>query len=249
MTVLPHEDVTSVGSVHYYHRLTQGSTEWHDLRRGMLTASTMDKVITPATLKIANNKDTRASIYELAAARVTNIPGENFVSYAMERGNLEDVEARIAYSERYEQANECGFVLNDSLGFPVGFSPDALIGEYGAIEVKSRNAKFQMQTIIEHLSTKADDNLIPKEFMLQVQTGLWVTKRKWIDFVSYSNGMNMVAIRVEPIEIYQEKIEEAAISTESQIKTLVDDYTAAVNDKNNRVVPVEWIDHSEEIFA
>ena len=245
----PHKDITTIGNSHYYHRLTQGCAEWHDLRKGMLTASTMNTVITPATLKTANNKDTRTSIFELAAQRVSDIPPDNFVSYAMERGNLEEMEARMLYSEKFEPVSECGFVINDSLGFPVGFSPDGLVGEYGAIENKSRAAKYQMQTIIEHLATKDDDNLIPREFMLQVQTGLWVTQRKWCDFTSYSNGLNMVAIRVEPIPIYQEKIEEAAIATEKLVRKCVDDYRTAISDPSNRIIPVKWIDHNEEIQA
>ena len=248
-TVAPHKDVTTVGNSHYYWRLQQGSPEWHDLRKGMLTASTMNTVITPATLKTANNKDTRTSIFELAAQRVSDIPPDNFTSYAMERGNLEEMEARMLYSEKFEHVDECGFVINDSLGFPVGFSPDGLVGAYGSIENKSRAAKYQMQTIIEHLATKADDNLIPKEFMLQVQTGLWVTQRKWMDFTSYSNGLNMVAIRVEPIPIYQEKIEEAATLTENKVRKCVEDYHAALADPSNRIVPVKWVDHNEEIHA
>ena len=249
MTVEPHKDVTTIGNVHYYHRLQQGCQEWHDLRKGMLTASIMDKVITPATLKIANNKDTRTSIFELAAQRVTDIPDDNFISYAMERGNLEETEARIAYSQQFELVAECGFITNDSLGFHVGFSPDGLVGNDGIIENKSRDKKYQMQTIIEHLVTRDDANLIPREYMLQVQTGLWVTGRKWCDFTSYSNGMNMAAIRVEPIPIYQDKIAEAAEATENRVQQCVDKYRAAITNPSNRIIPVEWIDHHEEIQA
>lgn len=249
MNIEPHKDITTIGNVHYYHRLQQGSDEWKDLRRGMLTASFMNKVITPSTLKIANNAETRTGIYELAAQRVTNVPEDDFVSYAMERGNLEEVEARIEYSRNFEPVTECGFVINDSLGFPVGVSPDGLVGEDGGMENKSRDKKFQMQTIIEHLGEKDPSNLIPREFMLQVQTCLWVTQRKWWDFTSYSNGFNMVAIRVEPIPIYQEKIEEAAKATEDQINDCVIKYKAAIQNPSSRVFPVKWIDHNEEIRA
>jgi len=48
---LPHEDITRIGDVEYYHRLTQGSQEWHDLRRGMITGSMMNSLITPAILR------------------------------------------------------------------------------------------------------------------------------------------------------------------------------------------------------
>lgn len=249
MTLPPHQDITAIGHVNYYHRLTQGSQEWHDLRRGMLTASTISKFITPSTLKIANNNDTRTAVYELAAKRVTNMPEDNFVSYAMERGNLEEVEARILYSKTFAPVAECGFITNTRLGFPVGFSPDGLVGDDGIIENKSRDPKFQMQTIAEHLVTKDDANLIPRDFMLQVQTGLFVTERKWCDFTSYSNGFNMLAIRVEPIPIYQEKLEEAATVSEKAIRSCVNQYRDAMADKSNRIIPVQWIDHNEEIRA
>jgi len=166
----------------------------------------------------------------------------------MERGHLEEVEARIKYANEYEDVSECGFVINRSLGFPVGFSPDGLIGDLGMMENKSRDPKFQMQTIIEHIADENDD-VIPREYMLQVQTGLWVTGRQWCDFTSYSNGFNMLVIRVLPIPIYQTKIAEAAKVAEKQVQECVRKFKAAMADDDNRIIPVEWIDHSQEILA
>lgn len=247
MTLEPHEDITTTGNVNYWHRLTQGSAEWHDLRRGMLTASVMNEALTPATLKLANNDKVRTLIYKMAAERVVKLPADNFVSYAMERGHLEQVEARIAYSEAYEPATECGFITNTSLGFPVGYSPDGLIGDHGLIEIKSRDAKFQMQTIVEYMADPIADQ-IPREFMLQVQTALWVTERPWCDFVSYSNGFNMAVIRVAPIEKYQDAITEAAKATEKAVQEAVEKYWQAFTRDGARILPVKWIDHTGEIL-
>ena len=44
-----------LGNVRYYHNLVQGCDEWLDLRKGMLTASTMKLALSEKTLKIANN--------------------------------------------------------------------------------------------------------------------------------------------------------------------------------------------------
>ena len=82
-------------------------------------------------------------------------------------------------------------------------SPDGLVGDLGLIEVKGRMAKYQVQTILEHIAPPDAASIIPMEFMLQVQDGLFVTEREWCDFISYSNGLNMAVIRVRPIEEYQ----------------------------------------------
>lgn len=244
----PLENITTVNGVDYFHELTQSSEEWHQLRYGMITASNIDKILTP-TLKIANNKDTRTFVYELAAERLVKLPIENYISWDMERGKLEEIEARIKYSKEYEEAKECGFVINKKLGFPVGFSPDGLVGEAGIIEVKSRKPKYQVQTILEHIVQKeAAKTPIPIEFMLQVQSSLWITGREWCDFISYSNGFNMTVIRCEPDPVYQAAIEEAIEAAEYQIKTITKDVREKMIDSDN-IKRVNWINHHEEMTA
>ena len=229
----------------YYNDIEQGTAEWHQLRLGIITASEMNKILTP-TLKIANNKDVRTQFYELAAQRITQYTEEQFVSYAMERGQLEETDAAIAYEQHHAPVQKCGFVINESLGFPIGFSPDRLVGDDGFIEVKSRMAKYQVQTILEHLGELSEPP-IPTEFMLQVQTGLFVTGRGWCDFLSYSNGLNMVSIRVYPQEEYESAIIQAATEAENKIVELVAKYHETVADNPNNIHAVERSDYSEEI--
>ena len=233
-------------TIQYHNDIVQGSAEWHDLRRGMLTASDMCKVLTP-TLKIANNAATKTHVYDLCAQRITGHTDENFVSYAMERGKLEETDARIAYTKHIASVRECGFVVNDDLGFPIGYSPDGLVGGDGQIEIKSRLAKFQVQTIIDHIADRGENTAAPSEFMLQIQTGLFVTGRAWCDFVSYSNGLNMAAIRVPPIDTYFQAIEKAATAFEAAITAAGKKYAAALKRSDTRVFPVERVDYSEEI--
>lgn len=197
--------------------LIQGSDEWLAARCGLITASEMGKLLTP-TLKAANNKDSRAHFYELAFQRLTGFVEPQYVSDAMLRGQEDEIYAREAYSEHFAKVEETGFITNDQWGFTIGYSPDGLVGDDGLIEVKSRGGKYQVQTIA------GDD--VPDEYMLQLQTGLLVTGRKWIDFISYCGGLPMFVKRVEPDPDYHEAIIAAVTFAETVIADIQSDYRA-----------------------
>jgi hypothetical protein len=199
----------------YHHNIEQGSPEWHDIRRGVLTSTAIKTLITP-TGKLADNDKTRAHVYEVAAQRITGRTEEGFSSFDMMRGHTEEILARGLYSQHYAPVTECGFITNDKLGFVVGYSPDGLVGEDGVIEIKSAKAKIQVQRIV--------DGVIPTEHIAQVQTGLWVTGREWCDFISYSNGMAMQVVRVYPDAAYHALIEAAAQAFEAKVNEVIDAY-------------------------
>lgn len=199
-------------TITYHHSVEQGTAEWMELRRGILTASEMKLILTP-TLKFASNDKERAHLYELLAQRVTGYVEPHFQSYDMERGNFDEEHARAKYSETYEPVTECGFITNDSLGFAIGYSPDGLVGDDGLIECKSRIQKWQMQTLIECATTQT----IPADYMIQCQTGLFVSGRQWLDFISFSGGMLMPTIRTYPIPEVQEAIANAATAFEERL--------------------------------
>lgn len=199
-----------------YHRdLIQGSEEWLAQRCGLLTASEMKHIITP-TLKVANNDKTRAHAFELAFQRITGFVEPQYVSDSMLRGQEEEFYARQAYAEHYAKVDEIGFITNASLGFTIGYSPDGLVGDDGLIEIKSRAGKYQVQTI-------ASDE-VPEDFVIQIQTALLVTGRKWLDFVSYCGGLPMFVKRVEPDPEVHEAISAAAISFEERVADVVQNY-------------------------
>jgi putative phage-type endonuclease len=217
-----------------YHRdLVQGSEEWHAARLGLLTASEIDRIITP-TLKVADNAKTRMHLWELAAQRISRYVEPSYISDAMLRGHDDEIEARNLYRKHFAPVEEAGFVTNDRWGFTLGFSPDGLVGDDGQIECKSRCQKYQVQTIVEHYT----DGTIPEEYKLQIQCGLLVTGRKWCDLVSYSGGLPMIPIRVEPDTETQEAIIEAASKFEARINEVVADFLEAV-EADPRLVPTE----------
>jgi len=204
-------------TITYHTDFIQGSDEWVAVRRGLITASEMCLLLTP-TLKVAANDKSRQHVYELLAQRISKYTEPHYISSDMLRGQEEELLARQLYSEKYAPVTQCGFVTNDRWGFTLGYSPDGLVGatDEGLIECKSRRQKYQIQTIV--------DNAMPEEYVLQVQTGLLVTERKWLDFVSYSGGLPMAVFRVLPDPAIQEAIIAAATAAEKQIAEKMEAY-------------------------
>jgi hypothetical protein len=216
--------------IRYYPELEQGSEAWLQARCGLLTASEMKLAITP-TLKVANNDKTRMHVWELLSQRISGFVEPTYIGDAMLRGHEDEILAAQLYEENYGGSYPMGFVTNSRHGFTLGYSPDRLIGADGLWECKSRVQKYQVQTIAGQEP--------PPEFMLQLQTGLLVTERKWIDFTSYSGGLPMVTMRVWPDLEIQTAILEAAAAFEANIAFHHEQYQAALVSPNLRLIPTE----------
>jgi predicted phage-related endonuclease len=189
--------------------LIQGSDEWLQARCGVITASEMKHLLTVKSLKVADNDKTRQHVYELLFQRISGFVEPQYVSDAMLRGQEDEIYARAAYEENFAPVVETGFITNSKWGFTIGYSPDGLVGDDGLIEVKSRVGKYQVQTIAE--------NEVPEEYVLQLQTGLLVSERKWIDFISYSGGLPMFVKRVEADPLIQGAILAACTAFEARL--------------------------------
>lgn len=225
--------------IRYFPSLIQGSEEWRAARCGLLTASEMKLILTP-TLKIASNDKERTHLYELLAQRITKYVEPSYIGDDMLRGYDDEILARELYEEHYAPVKEMGFITNDEFGFTIGCSPDGLVGDDGMVESKSRRQKYQMETIVENFL----EETIPQEYVLQVQTELLVTKRKWCDFLSYCGGLHMLAIRVYPIEAVQDAILAAAGAFEERLRGKMDRYAAALV-SGARILPTERREMSE----
>lgn len=170
----------------------QGSEEWFEARLGFVTASNFHKVL---------NKRPGHGLYmrKIAAERLTCLREESYKNDIMDKGSETEQEAR----RFYEIANDCkveqvGFVMRDEW---VGGSPDGLIGKDGLLEIKCPLSSTHIEII---LSEKMPTLHIP-----QVQGLLWVTERKWCDFVSYDPrvlSQPMFTVRVERDVEYFKKL-------------------------------------------
>jgi hypothetical protein len=209
--------------VTYHPEVDQGGAEWLAMRCGLLTASAVKLILTP-TLKTANNEKTRAHLYELLAQRITQYVEPSYLSDDMLRGMSDEVDARILYDAKVAPVTSCGFITNDCWGFTIGYSPDGLVGKDGLIEVKSRRQKFQVETILQ----AATEGTPPADYMLQLQTGLLVSERSWIDFISYCGGMPMLVLRVYPDEKVQAAIVDAATEFHARLDEEERNYRAGL---------------------
>lgn len=218
-----------------YPDVVQGSEEWDDLRRGIVTASTVGSLITtrrltaidydcpkcggaadnpcigqrdgkpiktlhperaeyakrqpsPIIIEPASNDTSRDLTALLVAERISGITEETTTTNDMWRGIECEPLARDKYSECFAPVRQTGFMVRDDWGFKLGFSPDGLVGDDGAIEVKAPRAKNHVKTVLS--------DGVPMEYMPQLQAGLLVSGREWIDFVSFSAGMHMWRKRV-----------------------------------------------------
>lgn len=206
-------------TITYHDEVVQGSQEWAAMRCGILTASEMKLIITP-TLKVAANDKSRAHVYELLAQRITRYVEPSYISDSMLRGMEDEIEARLEYAKHYAPVTEVGFITNDKWGFTIGYSPDGLVGDDGQIECKSRKQSLQVKTLVDYVSA----DTIDPDFMIQVQTGLMVSERKWCDLVSYCGGLPMATVRVLPDAAIQDAIIKAAATFEDSMIAAYDKY-------------------------
>jgi len=225
----------------YYKEMIQGSEAWHSIRCGLPTASEMKLLVTP-TLKVAANEKERAHMWELLAQRLTKHVEPRYISDDMLRGQEDEIEAVALYAKTYEPVERVGFVTNDRWGFTIGYSPDALVGADGLVECKSRGQKYQIQTIVDYVSA---DKIDP-DFMIQVQTGLMVSERKWCDLISFCGGLPMATVRVYPDEKIQKAILEAVTAFEERLAIAMRKYGEVVSSSKRLIPTIRRI--TEEIY-
>lgn len=218
-------------AIKYHNDLIQGTEEWFAARCGLLTASEMKLIITPAKLQYASNDKERAHLYALLAQRITKYTEPSYINDDMLRGLDDEIDAKNHYEKHYAKVQDVGFITNDKWGFTLGFSPDAVVGEDGLIEIKGRRQKYQVETI---LSGK-----MPDDYSIQVQTGLLVSERKWCDFISYSGGMPMFVLRVEANKEVQDAIIAAATTFHTKLSTAEANYGAWLVGQGEKLIKTE----------
>lgn len=215
----------------YHPQVEQGSDEWFALRCGRLTASEMKHIITPGKLQYASNEKERTHLYELAAQRLSGYVEPQYVSDDMMRGMTDEVEAKLLYIKHYGPVEDVGFVTNDKWGFTIGWSPDGLINNRRiGLECKSRRQKFQIECIA--------NDVMPNDFLIQVQTAMLVGELDGVEFISYSAGHPMLTKEILPDIKVQTAIIEAAGIFEEKLKEILKKYTDRLK-SNMRLIPTE----------
>ena len=195
------------------HNDKQGSPEWLASRVGLATASEFHKILTPT-----GKASTQAKVYmESLLAEI--MIGESVSTWEgnkwTDRGTELEPDAICLYEMITKQSTEeVGFVEN----YGVGCSPDRFIGDDGLLEIKCPAAHTHVKYLLE--------NKMPSEYIPQIQGQLYVTERKWCDFMSYHPEMKPLIIRVKRDEDYITKLSGALnnfnINLAEKIRRLVE---------------------------
>lgn len=185
--------------------LVQGSTEWHEARRGVITGTRLVSVMgTPRVQETLT--------IELLGEIISDID-ENDTSgksYAMEYGNVAE---QVVKSEFVEwEITEVGFIKkNDWLGL----SPDWLFEEngeiVGALEIKSPQVKSYVRYVLA--------GGIPEDYLWQVvQYFIVIDSLKYLDFVIFNAQIKDKAFRVRKIRVTRAELEEEIQKAKDQLE-------------------------------
>jgi putative phage-type endonuclease len=184
----------------YFNDLAQGTEEWFALRAGRITASEFSTLLAKGRGN-APSKTRQTYMYKMAGERITGEVQEYYTNAHMERGKAMEQEARLMYELATGlEVQPCGFV---AYGSHLGYSPDGLVGEDGLVEIKTKLPHLQLELLLS--------GEVPNEHMAQLQGGMWVANRQWIDFVSYWPKMPVFIKRVTRDEPYIENLAQEAL--------------------------------------
>jgi len=191
--------------------MIQGTQEWREERRGRITASRFrDVMVQPKT----NAAKDRGDLSKTAATYLLDIIAEILTGQIQEPPVLPPMQWGIdneaAAADVYEDltgnsADEVGFIQIPNE--PIGGSPDRLIGSDGGLEIKCPyNTRIHLGYVM--------GGVLPKDHVAQVQGLMWITGRKWWDFVTYDPRVADLKLafwrlRVQRDEAYIERLEKA----------------------------------------
>ena len=158
-----------------HNNIEQGSEEWRTLRAGRVGGTSCAALLTNGKSDNGLGVGAQAMVYRKAAEYITGPQDDTYVNAAMERGTaLEPVARRRYENEYFCTVQEVGYI---SEGEYLGVSPDGLIGEDGGLEIKCPGADEFLRFF--------DTREMKKEYYQQVQWSLYISGRKWWDFVYY----------------------------------------------------------------
>lgn len=157
----------------------QNTPEWEALRAGIVTCSELKNVLAKGEGKMR-----RAYMLRLAGERLIGAPAETYENGHILRGREMEDEARRFYAfARDADVRQVGFIRNGDCGF----SPDGLLGDNAAIEIKTMLPHILIDVLLR--------DRMPPEHAAQVQGGLWISEREFIDFIGYWPNLPMYVQR------------------------------------------------------
>lgn len=206
----------------------QGSEAWFNERIGAVTASMATEC--RKRLKSGPNKGDLSQAakdyaFKLAVERISGqlLDDPQFDPWQAKRGRELEPEARSAYeAEMGVMVQETGLAVTEDRLF--GASVDGLVGDDGTIEIKCFLAPAKLAPILF-------ENDIG-DCVDQIQMGLWITGRKWCDFVLYCPsleciGKHLTIIRINRDDNYIAELEADMLAFNNFVTTTENKLRAA----------------------
>jgi hypothetical protein len=161
----------------------QGTEEWFAARCGKITASCFGDAISVCQKKSAardpGDPTAVAERYaaDLAIERISGQRhGEPPKAWVLDRGHEMEAAARRIYEGRTGAfVTEAGICVTDDGAY--GYSTDGLVDDDGLIEIKAPIDSTKILAMWQSGDVS--------EYIHQMQGGMWITGRKWCDFIMY----------------------------------------------------------------
>ena len=185
------------------HDIEQGTPEWHQLRKGKMTGTGLKSIMgTPYAQK--------EYLYKMIAERLTvGVPEEGEYENAMKRGlRLEGQAIAMFELETGKSVDTVGFCEDDDDPM-IANSPDGLIGETEAIEVKCLGGGNHVKLWLE--------NEIPKDYIWQVVQYFVVNEKlEKLYFVGYNPDIPQHDLHI--IEVTRQEVEDKIVQAKTAQK-------------------------------
>ena len=188
----------------------QGSEEWLMARLGLWTSSNFSNALTP---KFKESVSIKKEEYKLASEIICQEIEDTFKSSAMERGNELESEALSYFNFLKElDMKTCGFIKNKK-GY--GCSPDAINFNIKAgLEIKCPLPKKHIEYV--------EANILPPEYVLQVQGHMMVTGFEYWYFMSYHPLIKPLILLVKRDEELISKLHDVLTKSNKTIEEIVE---------------------------
>ena len=173
--------------------MKQGSSEWAAARLGVVTASEIDALVSPLW-KVRTGQGPHSYLCTKLAERLMGYSKADTFggTFSTDQGAVIEQLAIPAYEFQNDvKVDRVGFCVSDD--GRIGASPDGLVGEDGGLEVKSPQAPACIEYFLA--------GVCPPDYLGHVQFSLFVTGRKWWDFMAFHRFLPALTVRVYPNEV------------------------------------------------
>jgi hypothetical protein len=189
--------------------MDQYSPEWFAARIGRPSASKFNQIVT-STGKASTQA--KKYMYSLVGELLLGEKVETYQNANMLRGLELEGEAIQLYEMMYGVEVQAVGICYKNEQKTISCSPDGLVGDDGLLEVKCPTLPVHVEYLI--------NNKVPTAYIQQTQGQLFVTGRKWVDFLSYYPGLTPLIARSYRDEAFMPKLSKALLAFDRELKSV-----------------------------